>query len=349
MQTYSKSTFRLCDDYTIGVICTTEFGLTAFRHMLDEEHPGLEIPDSDTNKYILGSLYGHNIVLTCFPGNVGKCTAAIVATHLIRTFTAIESKFLVGTGGGVPSSKHDIRLGDVVIGMPDDNNCGIIQYDLRKCDDESFQLKGFLHPPPTGLRNIVWGMISDHRGRENKIREYVSEMVQKLGGLSLYSRPTQKDLFFKADYSHVSGETTCCNCDATNTVHREDRWSPDRSRIHEGPIASADSVMKSARERDEIIKNIGKVLCFEMEAAGVATEYSFLTICGISNYADSHKNDIWRYYAAAAAAATTKEIISNLQPPEPSKTTLIALLSNLGLDISYTKLTGWSVVPVSAK
>lgn len=34
-----------------------------------------------------------------------------------------------------------------------------------------------------------------------------------------------------------------------------------------------------------------------------------LVIQGISNYADSHKNDIWQRYAAATAAAYAKELI----------------------------------------
>ena len=35
-----------------------------------------------------------------------------------------------------------------------------------------------------------------------------------------------------------------------------------------------------------------------------------LVIRGISDYADSHKNDIWQPYAASTAAAYAKELIS---------------------------------------
>ncbi|KAF3798540.1 hypothetical protein GCG54_00015244 [Colletotrichum gloeosporioides] len=58
-----------------------------------------------------------------------------------------------------------------------------------------------------------------------------------------------------------------------------------------------------------IIRDVGDVLCFEMEAAGLMTEFPCIVIRGISDYADSHKNDDWQYYAAATAAACTKELL----------------------------------------
>jgi hypothetical protein len=54
-----------------------------------------------------------------------------------------------------------------------------------------------------------------------------------------------------------------------------------------------------------------------MEAAGIATEFSCIAIRGISDYADSHKNDGWHHYAAAAAAACVKELLSYFDPMTP--------------------------------
>ncbi|KAJ3453287.1 hypothetical protein MRS44_017534 [Fusarium solani] len=51
-----------------------------------------------------------------------------------------------------------------------------------------------------------------------------------------------------------------------------------------------------------------------MEAVGMITESSCIVIRGISDYADSHKNDHWHYYAAATAAACAKELLSYLDP-----------------------------------
>ena len=39
-----------------------------------------------------------------------------------------------------------------------------------------------------------------------------------------------------------------------------------------------------------------------------------VVIRGISDYADSHKNDQWQLYAAASAAACAKELLEYVQP-----------------------------------
>ena len=74
--------------------------------------------------------------------------------------------------------------------------------------------------------------------------------------------------------------------------------------------------MRSATKRDAIGRNVGDVLCFEMEAAGIMTEFPCVVIRGISDYADSHKSDRWQHYAAAVAAGCAKELVSNLDLEE---------------------------------
>ncbi|KAH0525890.1 hypothetical protein TsFJ059_009293 [Trichoderma semiorbis] len=66
--------------------------------------------------------------------------------------------------------------------------------------------------------------------------------------------------------------------------------------------------MKHGATRDKIWNQHG-IECFEMEAAGLMNNFQCLVIRGISDYADSHKNDIWKPYAAAIAAAYTKELL----------------------------------------
>lgn len=46
-----------------------------------------------------------------------------------------------------------------------------------------------------------------------------------------------------------------------------------------------------------------------MEAAGLMDNFHCLAIRGISDYADSHKNDVWGPYAGAIAAAYSKELL----------------------------------------
>ncbi|EFY86233.1 hypothetical protein J3459_018226 [Metarhizium acridum] len=143
--------------------------MSAVRFMLDREHPRLPPKQGDSNLYVLGELSGHNVVLACLPGIQGKGAAATVATNLARTFPSVQWRFLVGIGGHVPSDKHDIRLGDVVISMPEGQYGDMVQYDLGRDTEDNFQLKGFLLPPPAMLRGAVELMQSDHLMADNKV------------------------------------------------------------------------------------------------------------------------------------------------------------------------------------
>lgn len=286
--------------------------------MLDEEHPHLQAQPGDSNSYTVGELHGHNVVLACLPGQQGKGAAAIAATNLSRSFPCIKWRLLVGTGGGVPSGHHDVRLGDVVVSMPAGRHPGVVQYDLGKATTSGFDMKGFLWPLPALLRNAAQDMHSNHLGRDNMIGEYMEAMFEKWPGLTSYRQPEEPDTLFPADYLHPPDAATCAgHCEPSRAVARPARQirGPE---IHYGLIASGDTVMKDAIKRDTIARSIGHdVLCFEMEAAGLMTEYPAIVIRGISTYADSHKNDDWQRYAAATAAACAKELLLNVDP-EPA-------------------------------
>jgi nucleoside phosphorylase len=298
------------EDYTVAVVCAMNFEMSAVRYMLDSEHPRLPAKQGDPNMYTLGNICGHNVILACLPGQQGKGAAAVVAANLSRTFPAVNWWFLVGIAGGVPSNKHDIRLGDVVVSMPEGPHGGVVQYDLGRDTDEGFRLKGPLCAPPSHLRSAVERMRSDHLLNDNKIDEFVRLMLEKGSGLSTYRRPSAKsDVLFPDDYTHHSDSASCAECDQSRAVDRPQR---QRSKIHYGLIASGDSVLKSAAKRREAVSRLGDVLCFEMEAAGPMSEFPCIVIRGISDYADSHKNDDWHYFAAAAAAACAKELLAYL-------------------------------------
>lgn len=305
------------EDYTVVIVCAIEFEMSAVRYMLDEEHKRLPSKQGDSNDYVLGQLSGHNVVLAWLPGNQGKSAAAIVATNLNRTFPSIKWHLLAGIGGGVPSDKHDIRLGDVVVSMPEGQYGGVVQYDLGKDTDTTFKLKGFLTAPPPRLRAAVGKMQSDHRLEDNRIEEFVSVMLQRGRRLNIYRRPaTETDVLYDADYPHAADRATCKQCDPARVEERPPRefGGPE---VHYGLIASGDRVMRSAVQKRLQVENVGDILCFEMEAAGLATEFPYIVIRGIADYADSHKNDLWQHYAAATAAACTKELLTYLDPEGP--------------------------------
>lgn len=66
--------------------------------------------------------------------------------------------------------------------------------------------------------------------------------------------------------------------------------------------------------------DLGGVLCFEMEAAGLVNSFPCLVIRGICDYADSHENKRWQGYAAGTAAACAKEVLSAIPAADVVKT-----------------------------
>lgn len=309
----SKKALTL-DDYTVALICPLEVEMSAARYMLDEEHDRLPAAIGDTNQYILGQMSGHNVAIASLPtGYQGIAPAATLSSHMARTFPFINLRLLVGIGGGVPSETTDVRLGDVVVSVPDGTQGGVIEYDLGRQTSTGFERKGFLCPPPTEWLAVVSVMRSDHRTQPNHVSRFISNMIDRFPTLVQYCRPST-DVLYQSDYVHRPGWGACENCEPTKHVIRGRRNSDAEPVIHYGLIASGNRVIKDAKERDKISKDSGGAICFEMEAAGLMNNFQCIVIRGIADYADSHKNDIWQPYAAAAAAGTAKEILSYIKP-----------------------------------
>jgi hypothetical protein len=158
-------------------------------------------------------------------------------------------------------------------------------------------------------------MKSNHLVKDNKVDEFLSAMLAKGRRLSVYRRPAAElDVLFAADCPHDPVGPGCAGCDQARIVRRPPREPGGGAEIHYGLIASGDRVVKSSAKRDAVLRDVGDILCFEMEAAELMTEFPCIVIRGVSDYADSHKNDGWQHYAAVAAAACAKELLSYLDP-----------------------------------
>lgn len=305
------------EEYTVGWVCALPIEMAAARAMLDETHD-LTRPHNDNNAYYLGRIGVHNVVIACLPqGEIGTTSAAAVAVQMLSTFKSIKFGLMVGIGGGVPSKTNDIRLGDVVISKPTKAFGGVVQYDCGKSREGGlYERTGSLCSPPNVLRAALAKMESTHYMEESKIAEYLADMVKKHPKMSpdYIWHASLQDTLFEAGYDHVgNNDNTCVNCDPSKILDRPPR---DRLVIHYGLIASGNQVMMDALRRDEISNDLGGVLCFEMEAAGLMNNFPCVVVRGICDYADSHKNKQWQKYAAAVAAASAKEILSYISAKE---------------------------------
>jgi nucleoside phosphorylase len=308
--------------YTIGIICALPIELAATVKMLDKEHPRLEQDPDDDNSYRFGQIGDHNIVIGCLAaGRTGHVSAANVALKMKSSFGCIRFGLMVGIGGGVPSEEHDIRLGDIVVSQPAGEHGGVVQYDFGKSRPKGvFERTGSLSPPPNALLTTLTDVIAAHEMGELNIAAHLSRLAERLPAYRFPSRLT--DDLYQADQTHQGGKN-CLGCGIENKVQREER-DDKLPAIHYGTIASGNRVMKDAIERDKISQDLGGVLCFEMEAAGLMNNFPCLVIRGISDYSDSHKNDGWQRYAAATAAAFAKELLNHLVCTKVAQTRTIS-------------------------
>jgi nucleoside phosphorylase len=298
------------NDYMIGWICALPVETTAAALMLDKIHPPLPPLPMDKNAYTFGSIGEHNIVIASLPaGAFGNTSAATVGMQLLSSFHAIRFGFIVGIGGGVPSSKADIRLGDIVVSQPTDTSGGVIQYDLGKAlSGGQFTRTGMLNRPPKVLLTALATLQAHHLMEDSRVVEFVSNLQDKMAphNATRFTRPTQEDCLFQAEYDHVASDT-CIKCDRSKVVLRPLREHQEPV-IHYGLIGSANQAMTDSRRRDQLARDLG-VYCVEMEAAGLMNDFPCLVIRGICDYADSHKNKEWQGYAATVAAAYAKELL----------------------------------------
>lgn len=172
-------------DYTVGWICAISTERVAAEAFLDEKHDGPEyVSPNDNNDYTLGRVGRHKVVIAVLPdGEYGLSSAAGVARDMLHSFPNVRIGLMVGIGGGAPSRKHDIRLGDVVVSASHAGNPSVFQYDFGKSiQDQAFQTTGFLNQPPTILRTAVSGLKAQYEAEGHEFEEAITTFSIKRNG-----------------------------------------------------------------------------------------------------------------------------------------------------------------------
>lgn len=309
--------------YTVGWICAITTEYVAARAFLDDEHDSpATVAFYDSNEYTLGRIGRHNVVIAVLPdGEYGNASAASVAKDMLHSFPNVRIGLMVGTGGGAPSLKHDIRLGDVVVSAPRNGKGGVFQYDFGKTvQGQEFLTTGYLNQPPTVLRAAVAGLKARYEADGHQIADMIEKVLASKHKLrNKYGKPdAATDRLYKSSEIHPQDAKEACASVCSNNpsvmVSRTKRSEEeDDPAIHYGLIASANRLIEDAQFRDKLAQH-DEVLCFEMEAAGLMNIFPCLVIRGICNYADTHKNKEWQGHAAMAAAAYAKELLARIPP-----------------------------------
>ncbi|KAF2178926.1 purine and uridine phosphorylase [Zopfia rhizophila CBS 207.26] len=320
----------------------------AAQAFLDAKHEGPEyVSPNDNNDYTLGKVKKHNVVIAVLPeGEYGISSAASVARDMLHSFPNVRVGLIVGIGGGAPSLKHDIRLGDIVVSAPRDGKGGVFQYDFGKAiQDQSLRPTGFLNQPPMVLRTAVNGLKAQYESEGHQLEEAINSILEKKKRLrKKYQRPGRSsDRLYQTRVTHPPNNEANdgANCaivysdDPSNLIPRHERSEDeDNPAIHYGLIASANQLLKDALLRDKFAKE-NDVLCFEMEAAGLMNQFPCLVIRGICDYSDTHKNKEWQGYAAMVAAAYAKDLLCRIPPNKVEAERKIPdLLSSIKKDVN---------------
>jgi nucleoside phosphorylase len=300
--------------YTVALICPLSIELTAARLMLDGEHktPRLNTKDDD-NTYTCGSINGHNVVIASLPQwHNGPISASHLINPLTRSFPNLRATLLVGIGGGIPQknvasdSSDDIHLGDVVVGWDGDKRQAVIHWESRS----------ILPQPDRRILNMLTKLVSNCDIGETTFPEHLKRCTQHSFAKSKFAYPgLRNDKLYEPNHHHVAARGSPCDaCGSDRIVRREERKA-EEFQLHFGTIACVDRVVDDPERRDKIRDEVDAV-CVEMEAAGILGRQNCLVIRGISDYADSHKNEVWKGYAAATAAAVVREILYIMDPGE---------------------------------
>ncbi|KAL3482632.1 nucleoside phosphorylase domain-containing protein [Aspergillus germanicus] len=276
------------------------------------------------------------------PG-MGKGSAAGVASSLLVSYPGVKLALVVGICGGAPPPPkyQEVFLGDVII------SDSVIKYDFGRQYPGGFQrktgVKDTLGRPGREIRALLNGLRAENARRElqDQAQQYLHTLQQT--GIK-WIHPGVDDILFKACYLHKhysnafagcscfgsdSPDQICeealgrdCNdldCDHGQHVRCREALEAAPTSIYIGPVASADTVMKSGQHRDEIVKK-EKVIGFEMEGAGVWDNVPCVIIKGVCDYADSHKSKVWQAYSAATGASVAKAFLEYWMPAKHKDT-----------------------------
>lgn len=278
------------EDYTIILFCPLVIEHRAARHILDEIHEG--IPERSTGQtvaYTLGRIAFYNVAIAGYPvGEVGMGVSGSMVSEALRDFPNLEAGILVGIAAGIPSPTRDIRLGDVAVAVPNKDTPGVIGYDLVKVEEEEVRIKQWQNSTHSLLRSVITSILVCEESPGANFARHLNAM--------------------SAQFKRPGPPPSSDEFPASST-----RTEPQ---AHYGTILSGNSVIKNKKRRDELRDKYNGI-AIEMEAAGMMTRLPVAVIRGISDFADSNKNDEWQPYAAATAAAYAKELIIRLGPRKP--------------------------------
>ncbi|KAL2785413.1 hypothetical protein BJX66DRAFT_329312 [Aspergillus keveii] len=325
------------DDFGVAIVCALPREYDAVYTLIDEVwNHDYGRTNGDQNIYTHGRIGKFNVVLLVLPG-MGKVSAARASTSLRLSYQRLSLVLVTGICGAIPFAGGDeILLGDVIISRH------VVQYNLGRQYPDEFEVKD----TTLSARERMEGLAARY------LQNIQQSAARRPRGSNYVYPGASQDLVFEASHQHkrrpsysISAKAprkkmhgssepysmSCkeAGCDFSKALPRErveqkkllekqGRIKAQAPSMFLGTIGSADTVMKSAEERDRIA-GLYDLIAFEMEGAGLWDETPCIIVKAVCDYADSHKNKNWQDFAAATAASATKALLDFYVQREPSR------------------------------
>ncbi|KIW76362.1 hypothetical protein Z517_11108 [Fonsecaea pedrosoi CBS 271.37] len=318
-------------DYTIAWICSDSLDFRVATALLDTKHHNFPRHRCDPANYVLGTIGRWEVVVAYHDPQTARGPLIV---DLLWGFPKIELFLSVGVCSANPL--HHVFLGDVVVDTrsPDLTSLRLAELVLRTGPRRIHIASG-----TKSLRDIdVKSVMSSFEHTEPALRAF-----------AVYPGH-ERDLAFRREYQHVGNHPNCNFCDPNQQLISRDRL-PGRTPpgIHHARIAFTKRPVVDPRgqpffESDRI--------SFAIDANGqdlyttLATQ-PLLVIRGIGDYADSHKQSIWKNYASTAAGAFTKALLLQLVDIKPDM--LTKGVTGLMLDSNQLGPSSRSIKPMTNK
>ncbi|KAM6504658.1 hypothetical protein FSOLCH5_015393 [Fusarium solani] len=321
------------DDFDIAFVCALKREFDAVSLIFDEfwDDGGDQYGrgHGDHNHYVTGRIGKFNVVATLL--GIGKINSASATASLRSSYPNVKLALLVGICGGVPSvGGQQVRFGDVIIGTT------VVQHDFGTQMQDEFIRKDTpeadLSPAPKDIRNLLATFETD-LGRDRLRDRSASFLAQLQRNASLKKREEK----YRSPDVAASQALTMTEYQPNRTIEIP------APAIFLGHVASGDTVMRSQKHRDELVKEHG-VISFEMEGAGAWQELPCVIVKGVCDFSDEGKTKDWQDYAAATAASTSKAILERYirtdKPPGRSTTASDLLTTAMAGDTYTGKVEG---------
>ncbi|KAF4333667.1 ankyrin repeat [Fusarium beomiforme] len=307
------------DDYIVGWVCALPLVATAAEAMLDSVHPDApsDLDMTGDIKFVFGRLNGYDVVLAHpSPGNQGTGSAVETVEQVRVAFRSIRFILLIGLGGGVPYTKENISLGDVVVGRPGPGRSGLVPYEGGKVhwnDDDAGngRSEGLFEKPSSTLLTATRKVEMNSILGSSHMRTYMNTIMNKH---PTTFAPPELERNNTVGGQGGDGDAKSLDGRSERNRRRTCTWqaSADRlPKVHYGLVASSRHPLRDCETRDILAADYG-ILCFETEAFGLPDSGRIQVIRGICGYSGSSLTGEWQGYAAAAAAAYARELIMSM-------------------------------------